>query len=251
MNIAAANWKMNLDGGQARAYLDACLEEDAQWRRVRDAGVKPMLFVPATHLAVCADHLPEGFVLGAQNIHHEVSGAYTGEVSLDMVASVGATAVLVGHSERRQHNGETDEDCAGKVRRVLEKGLFAMLCVGETLPEREAGGAEKVVAGQIRGALSGLDPKLVSPETFAVAYEPVWAIGTGKEAGAADAEAMSALILSELSALGLATVPVLYGGSVKPENAKRFAEQPHVSGALVGGAALDPAKFLAIAQAFG
>lgn len=250
MKIVAANWKMNLDVPGVKAYLKACHGAAKDWEAVRQAGVTPMIFAPAPFLGLCLKDLPEGFEVGAQNVHHVASGAYTGEVSAAMVRSIGAGATLVGHSERRQYQRETGEELQQKIARALENNLRVMLCVGETLPQREAGQAAAVVAQQLREALAGFTASELGPENFAVAYEPVWAIGTGKEASAADAEDMSVVVLDELKALGLGAAAVLYGGSVKPANAGGFGAQPHVGGALVGGAALDPAGFLAIAQGF-
>ncbi len=250
MSIVAANWKMNLDTAAVAAYLAHNHEHAEQWRVVREKGVRPVLFVPFPFLAQCAAALPDGFSLGAQNVHAQASGAYTGEVSAAMLKSVGVAVALVGHSERRLYQHETGAELNQKILRTREQGLEVMLCVGETLHERETGQAEAVVRQQLREALADLGEKELPPSVFSMAYEPVWAIGTGKEASKEDAEAMSVCVLDELKALGFAPAPVLYGGSVKPASAAGFAAMPHVGGALVGGAALDPAGFLAIAQGF-
>ena len=180
--------------------------------------------------------------LGAQNMHHKPSGAFTGEVSPEMAAEL-CHYVILGHSERREHFGETDEGVRLKVAAALGAGLKAVVCVGERLEERETGEAEAVVERQLTRALEGL----TSSEGLLVAYEPVWAIGTGKAATASDAQTMMAHIRSLLSRLlgsASAAVPLLYGGSVTDENVAELVREPDVDGALVGGASLKPDVFV-------
>ena len=241
--IVAGNWKMNTTLDEAIALLSQlCDDLDAI------PGVEKVVCPPFISLAA-ASSLLEGtsIGLGAQNMHHEAKGAYTGEVSPDMLAGL-CQYVILGHSERRQYFGETDESVNRKVKAALEVGLRPILCVGERLEERQAGSAEEVVVRQLRGALEGVP----SADTLVVAYEPVWAIGTGVAATPDDAEAMMTTIrrcLSELYGEDAAVeVPLLYGGSVTPGNVADYASQPNVNGALVGGASLNAASFVEIAR---
>lgn len=189
--------------------------------------------------------------LGAQNMHHEEAGAYTGEVSAAMLKAVGCRYVILGHSERRQYFGETDEGINRKIKRALQHALVPIVCVGETLEERQAEQAAAVVTRQVRAALDGV--ALASAEALVIAYEPVWAIGTGHTATPEQAQEMHALIRRLLieqygEALGGA-LHILYGGSVKPSNAADLFGQPDVDGGLIGGASLKAADFAAIVRA--
>lgn len=189
--------------------------------------------------------------LGAQNMHYEEAGAYTGEVSAAMLRAVGCRYVILGHSERRQYFGETDALVNRKVKRALQYGLVPIVCVGETLEERQAGQAEAVVTCQLQGVLEGIE--LTSAEALVIAYEPVWAIGTGHTATPAQAQEMHALIRQLLvsrygDAIGRA-LHILYGGSVKPDNAAALFAQPDVDGGLIGGASLKAADFIEIVRA--
>ena len=187
--------------------------------------------------------------VGAQNIHHEAAGAYTGEVSAPMLAGL-ASWVIVGHSERRRDFGETDERIGQKLGRATDAGLRAILCVGEGAEERDAGSAGSVVEMQLRGALAGHDPAVLSAAGLLVAYEPVWAIGTGRTALGSDASAMADTIRQTLVDLGWGsaaeTVPVLYGGSVTAASIADFLAEPTIDGALVGGASLKPDEMAGI-----
>ncbi|MBF8294193.1 MAG: tpiA, partial [Bacteroidetes bacterium] len=188
--------------------------------------------------------------LGAQNMHYEEKGAYTGEVSPGMLAEL-CRYVILGHSERRQHFGETDDLVNRKVKAALKVGLRPILCVGERLEQRQAGNAEDVVVRQLRGALEGVS----SIDTLAVAYEPVWAIGTGVAATGDAAEEIMATIRHTLAAVygeaAAREVPLLYGGSVTPDNIAEYASRPDVNGALVGGASLNATAFVEIARRVG
>jgi len=190
------------------------------------------------------------FQLGAQNVHWEDAGAYTGEVSPPMLSALKCAYVIVGHSERRELFGETDEVVAKKVRAVLAAGMRPILCVGESLDEREAGGTSTKVSGQLRAALEGVT--LEDPETLVIAYEPIWAIGTGRNAEPTDAGEVASIIrgtIGELiSAEAAAGFRVQYGGSVKPGNIRDFMAHPEIDGALVGGASLDPEDFALIVK---
>ena len=188
--------------------------------------------------------------VGAQDIYWEPKGAFTGEISTDMVCDAGATMVLVGHSERRHVLGESDEWVKRKLAAALRAGLTPILCVGELLSERDAGHAREVVERQLTSAFGGLRPELASQSI--VAYEPVWAIGTGRTASPDDAAEMHAAVRGWLTASlgsGAGAMRILYGGSVKPENAAGLIARDDVDGFLVGGASLDPAGFIAIAEA--
>ena len=246
--VLAGNWKMNKGPSAAREFFTAFLE-------ARPAGGSGtvLFFPPALSLAAAREALRgrEDVLLGVQNVYWEESGAFTGELSAPMAADAGARVVLVGHSERRHVFGETSEEAARKVRAALDAGLAAMLCVGELLEERRAGRAEAVVGEQLDAVLGGLGAEEL--ERFAVAYEPVWAIGTGETATPADASAMHAAVRARLEARfgreAAESVPVLYGGSVKPENAAELLAAPGVDGVLVGGASLDPHGFARICAA--
>jgi triosephosphate isomerase len=242
--VIAANWKMHTTPADA-AELATTLAA-----RTNVAGVQRVICPPFVCLAAVRDALaasPAGIDVGvgAQNVHHELSGAYTGEIGAGMLVGL-ASWVIVGHSERRRDAGETDELIGRKLRRTVEVGLRPILCVGEQLAEREAGRAEAVVAGQLQGSLAGFaqDPAALGAAGLVVAYEPVWAIGTGRTARGADAATMAEAIRAAVGDLGpgfeaLATeLPVLYGGSVTAASASEFLAEPAIDGALVGGASL-------------
>ena len=241
--IVAGNWKMNTTIPEAIVLA-------AQMRDALDAvsGVEKVVCPPFVSLLAVQGLLDGTSVkLGAQNMHHAEKGAFTGEVSPGMLAGL-CQYVILGHSERRQLFGETDESINMKVKAAIEARLKPILCVGERLEEREAGRAEDVVTQQLRGGLDGVD----SVSSVAVAYEPVWAIGTGVAATAEIAETMMTAIRGALAGLygeGWAReVPLLYGGSVTPDNVAEYASQPNVNGALVGGASLNAESFVAIAR---
>ena len=244
--IVAANWKMNGSSELVRELVPAIRESAV----ALDNAVEVVIMPPSLYLGGVKDELSgSGLSLGIQNVARWQEGAYTGEVSAGMAADVGCDYVLVGHSERRQLFGETDEVIAEKVARVLEGGLKVMLCVGETLEEREAGDAEAVVCRQADVALRCV--AVDDATRIVIAYEPVWAIGTGKTATADDAQAMHRALRARLSALGFAAgeMSLLYGGSVKPDNAGALFAQPDIDGGLIGGASLKADDFIAICQA--
>ncbi|HEY1954879.1 MAG TPA: triose-phosphate isomerase [Polyangiaceae bacterium] len=243
--LIAGNWKMHA-GGLDGIKLAASVGEVAPEVPHVDLLVAP----PFTALAAVSHEL-EGssvFVAG-QNVHGKPHGAFTGEISATMLREAGATWVIVGHSERRQYFRETDAEVAAKASAALDHDLSPIACVGETLAEREANKTLEVVERQVTALLDVLAGAKIA---CAIAYEPIWAIGTGKNASPADAEEVHAAIRRWLAAknAGLAErVRVLYGGSVKPENAKGLLAEPNVDGALVGGASLDAGSFGAIAKA--
>jgi triosephosphate isomerase len=244
--IFAANWKMNHGPTDGRAFIRTFL---AHFPRDTDRTVlffPPSITLPAVQAAL--EERPE-FVLGVQNVHHEAAGAFTGEISAAMARDAGARVVLVGHSERRNVFGETDEQTGLKCDLVVKAGLLPMLCVGETLEQREAGLTEQVVLRQLDAGLAKVDVAHVA--TALIAYEPVWAIGTGRTATPSDASAVHGAIrraLRERIGEKAAVVPILYGGSVNRGNAKLLLAAPEVDGLLVGGASLDPGNWAAICQ---
>ena len=240
----AANWKMHKTVAEAGEFVDALLPQIAATQS--DVVICP----PFTALtAVVERRYGTAVKVAAQNMHEEESGAFTGEVSAPLLADVGVQQVIVGHSERRQFFGETDESVRKKVGAVLAAGLRPIVCVGELLAEREANRTLEVVGRQVRGGLAGLPSEVLAAIT--VAYEPVWAIGTGKTATTAQAQEVHAAIRSILRELGGAvadSIRIQYGGSVKPENAAELMSQADVDGALVGGASLKAKDFLAIVK---
>jgi triosephosphate isomerase (TIM) len=245
--VLAANWKMHFGPQRARTFAaELAASLPAQGNRT------VLLFPPAVSLAAVSGVLFDrpDIWLGAQNCWHEDQGAFTGELSVPMAKEAGARVVLVGHSERRHVFGEGDAWQAKKVHAAFRHGLRPMLCVGETLAEREAGKADDVVLRQLLAVTEGLDDAQL--HELNIAYEPVWAIGTGKTATPQDATAMHSVIREALRRrLGDAAVqvPVLYGGSVKPDNAGELLRSPEVDGLLVGGASLDVASWVKIATA--
>ena len=244
--ILAANWKMNHGPTDAREFLRAFL---AHYPRQHDRTA--LFFPPALTLHAVAEATRErpDIVTGVQNIYWEDKGAYTGEVSASMARDAGARVVLVGHSERRHLFGETDEQSGKKCAAAVRAGLTPMLCVGETLEQRERGETEAVVLRQFKGGVAGLSAAQVSD--MLLAYEPVWAIGTGKTATPDDASAVHVVIRNALKVVvedEAGSVPILYGGSVNRGNAKLLLSAPEIDGLLVGGASLDPGGWAAIAR---
>jgi triosephosphate isomerase (TIM) len=235
--IYAANWKMHHGPAAARDFLARFLQVTSPV-----SGRRLWFFPPAVTISAASEAAAgrEDVTIGAQNVHWELKGAFTGELSIPLVAEAGARAALIGHSERRHLFGETDEQVARKLAAVLKAGMMPLVCVGETLAEREGGRTEQVVARQVNALQERIGP--ADWERVVLAYEPVWAIGTGRTATPDQAEDAHALIK------GLLDVPVLYGGSVKPENAEELLAQPNVDGALVGGASTDVDSFVAICE---
>lgn len=246
--IIAGNWKMNKDMDDSLELLQGIKSAASGF----PSGVKVIVCPPFTSLAV-AQRLLEGtqIGLGAQNMHHEDEGAFTGEVSAKMLKSVGCRYVIVGHSERRQYFAESNELINKKARKALASGLIPIICVGETLTEREKNLTEKVVSVQTKGVLKELTAADV--EKSIIAYEPVWAIGTGKTATPQQAEEVHQLIrkiIGQMHTWATAEkVVIQYGGSVKPENAQSLLTQPDIDGALVGGACLKADSFSQIIKA--
>ncbi|WP_087119080.1 triose-phosphate isomerase [Brevundimonas sp. SH203] len=244
VKMIVGNWKMHGLGGaldQARAIDEAA--------KALNGACRVALCPPSTLIDRMATVLRDGeAAVGGQDCHAKPSGAFTGSVSAEMLADAGATLVILGHSERRSAFGETDAEVAAKVEAAIAAGLEPIVCVGETLAQREAGEAIAVVSAQVEGSL----PDSLSERPFAVAYEPVWAIGTGLtptlEQIAEVHAAVRAAIVKRLGQ-GARTAPILYGGSVKPDNARDILATPEVGGALVGGASLKAADFIPIMKA--
>lgn len=240
------NWKMHGSRAMATSLVGAIVEAGM-------ADVDVALFPPFPYLReVCAECAGSRVVVGGQDLSEHVSGAYTGEVSAAMLRDVGCAAVLAGHSERRQHHHETDAQVAAKVAQALEHALLPVLCVGETLDEREAGDTSAVVSRQLGAVLAHCG--IGAFERIVVAYEPVWAIGTGRTASPAQAQQVHALLRSQLArddARIAGSTRIVYGGSVKPGNAAELFAQTDIDGGLIGGAALQATDFLAICAAAG
>jgi triosephosphate isomerase len=245
--IVAANWKMNMTQAESATFVQTLLRELAE-----KTDVEVVIVPPFTAIAKVTEALDgsESIKVGAQNMYWEKGGAFTGEISAAMLRDLFVRYVVLGHSERRQLLGETDEIVNRKVRAAHEASLRPIVCIGETLEQRERGEVEKVLGTQLRGSLAGLGAKELN-ETV-VAYEPVWAIGTGKTASAEQAQEAHAFVrqtLTEISDEATASrIRIQYGGSVKPDNARILMSQPDIDGALVGGASLDPRSFAEIVR---
>ena len=246
--LISGNWKMNhnhfeaIQAVQKLSYLLSANDYDAV-----DVSVHPPFTdMRSVQTVLQSDEIP--VALGAQDCHWEAAGAFTGEVAPAMLSKLDVSLVIVGHSERRQLFGETDEGVNKKVKAVLAAGMTPIMCCGETLEERESGSTEAKVAGQVRAGLSGVNPEQVG--SMVIAYEPIWAIGTGRVATPEDAQAVCAVIrqvVREDSGNSAAdAVRIQYGGSVKPVSAPDLMRQPDIDGALVGGASLDPEEFARI-----
>jgi triosephosphate isomerase (TIM) len=245
--LLAANWKMNKTIEETERFLARFLPA------VPDKGVEVAICPPYPSLKSAVEHCFQSPVkVTAQNMHEDDSGAYTGEVSAPMLVELGVHGVILGHSERRQHFGETDEALARKVPAALAAGLEPILCVGEREEQRDAGETEAVLRRQIDADLEELADEGIGE--VVIAYEPIWAIGTGRTATPAQAQEAIGQIRERIegrSAEAAARVRILYGGSVKPENAADLLAQDDIDGALVGGASLDPGDFAAIVAAAG
>lgn len=247
--IAAANWKMNLTISQAESLTQELLAAPLNLQSHQEV----VLAVPAPYLYRVVQMLQgkPGFHVAAQNCYTKVSGAYTGEVSVEMLKSVGVSHVVLGHSERREYFNESNEMLAQKVSIVLEHQLTPIFCCGEPLSIREANTQNEWVALQLKESLFHLNPEQISQ--VVIAYEPIWAIGTGKTASSLQAQEIHAFIRSQIAAQYgdqvAQQIPVLYGGSVKAGNAVELFQQADVDGGLVGGASLQAAEFTAIIQA--
>ncbi len=245
--ILAGNWKMNLLSGDVKPYAQRLRELAERQPRREVAVCVPDLLVPAAVRAFRGSYI----AVGAQDLSEKPSGARTGETSGAQLRDAGAKYVIVGHSERRQYQGETDAVAGRKLRAAHDQGLSPILCVGETLEQREAGIERELIRMQLKLALGDLPEELM--RRTVIAYEPIWAIGTGRTASPEQAQEMCARIRATLRELygarAARAVPVLYGGSMNPDTAPELLRQPDVDGGLVGGASLDPEKFSRIVAA--
>jgi len=248
--LLSGNWKMHHNHLEAIAVLQrlSYALRDDDYNAVDVSVHPPFPDLRSLQVVIDADRLR--IALGAQNCHWEDKGAFTGEVSCSMLAKLDVRYVIVGHSERREYFGETDADVNRKATAVLAAGMTPILCVGETLQEREAGHAEAKVQGQVPAGLAGLSADQIG--SMVIAYEPIWAIGTGRTATADDAQAMCATIRGSVAQVAgadaAARVRIQYGGSVKPANTAELMAQPDIDGALVGGASLDAEDFSRIVR---
>jgi triosephosphate isomerase (TIM) len=246
--IVAANWKMNMMQAESARFVESLLLEIGDV-----ADVEVVIVPPFTAIAKVMEALgnAQNIKVGAQNMHWERSGAFTGEISAALLRDLFVHYVVLGHSERRRLFGETDEIVNRKVRAAHEASLRPIVCIGETLKQRDRGNVDKILSIQLRGSLAGLGPKELQ-ETV-IAYEPVWAIGTGRNATPEQAQEAHAFIRRTLRDMSDDTTAqrlrIQYGGSVKPENARELISQPDIDGALVGGASLDPRSFAQIVNA--
>ena len=236
-SVIAGNWKMHMTCAEAQEFASVFLPLVASLPSDREVLLAP----PFTAIATLAQALAgSGIQIGGQNVHWDQSGAYTGMISAPMLQEHGVTHAIVGHSEPRKYYSETDEQINLRARTAQKAGLIPILCVGESDSQREGGEAERVIRRQVEQGIDGLDPA-----RLVVAYEPIWAIGTGKTCGAAEANRICGLIRSWV---GYAEVVVQYGGSVKADNIDQLMAQSDINGVLVGGASLDPVGFARIAN---
>ena len=244
--IMAGNWKMNKTTAEERDLVGKLIPLIGGIKE-RDVLLAP----PFTALQAVAEAIKgTGVALSAQNLHWEDKGAFTGEISAEMLLDLGCKYVIIGHSERRQYFGETDETVNKRLRQALNKGLLPIVCVGETLKEREAGAANGVIERQVAGALQGVTAAEMAK--VIIAYEPVWAIGTGKTATPEQADEIHSFIRSKVQvAYGkevAGSLRIQYGGSVTPDNVSALMSMPDIDGALVGGASLKPESFAALVK---
>jgi triosephosphate isomerase (TIM) len=243
--ILAANWKMNLTHTEAESYLQSFVTEIRDFSDVDVVIIPPFTAIPA---ALAASERIQTIRIGAQNMHWEKSGAFTGEISAPMLRALYVRYVILGHSERRSLFGETDEIVNRKVKAALDAGLRPIFCIGESLHERDSDQFKQVLEGQVRKGLEGVSARDLTE--VVLAYEPCWAIGTGRTATPAEAEEAHAFIRSVLAALSDGAtadrIRIQYGGSVKPDNVESLMREKNIDGLLVGGASLDPRSFAQI-----
>ncbi len=250
--LISGNWKMHHNHFEALQLVQklSYLITDEDYAAVEVSVHPPFTDLRTVQTYFISEKEPIPIALGAQDCHFEEKGAFTGEVSPAMLAKLDVRYVIAGHSERRELFGETDEQVSAKVQAIFRWGMTPILCCGETLEEREAGGTDAKVTGQVEAGLAGLSAEQVGG--LVVAYEPIWAIGTGRTASSEDAQAVCSLIRSVVArtagSAAAASVRIQYGGSVKPTNAAELMTQPDIDGALVGGASLDADDFARIVQ---
>lgn len=244
--IIAGNWKMNGTIAETETLLQGLLDGDSQNERAQ-----VLVCPPFTALYRAAEMLKGSHIaLGAQEMSAHEKGAYTGEISASMLLTVGCRYVILGHSERRQYHAETDQQVNAKAKAALAAGLTPIICIGETLEERESGDTEKVVRTQLEGTLSEFTADMLKKSV--IAYEPVWAIGTGKTASPEQAQEVHRFVrahVAQIDSEAAEMLPILYGGSMKPSNAEELIGQPDVDGGLIGGASLKAEDFIGIIRA--
>ena len=244
--IIAGNWKMNGTIAETEALVSSLLKSALKSSTATVVVCPPFTALFRAHQLLAGSHI----LLGAQEMSDQPKGAFTGDISADLLLTVGVTCVILGHSERRQYHAETDQKINAKAKVALAKGLLPIICVGETLAERESGKTEQVVGTQIDGTLNGFSSEMI--EQSVVAYEPVWAIGTGRTATPEMAQDVHRFIRKRISVQhpkAAEAVRILYGGSVKADNAEGLLSRPDIDGALVGGASLSATDFIAIINA--
>lgn len=245
--VAAGNWKMNMTASQAKTLVAELIPLVKPYVNCDIIVCPPAIDIPAVAETIKGTNIK----LGAQNVHWEQKGAYTGEISADMLREFGVEYAIIGHSERRGYFGETDEGVNKRARAALAAGITPIICVGESLAQREAGETDGFVAGQVRAALAGISGS--QARTIIIAYEPIWAIGTGKTATCEEANATIKLIRETVADLygddTAAMVRILYGGSMNDANAYDLIGMEHIDGGLIGGAALKADKFAVICKA--
>jgi triosephosphate isomerase len=244
--LIAGNWKMNLNSSEASELAESVVNQVGTQMEVAVCVCPTYTSLETVSQKVVNSNI----ALGAQNMHQENSGAYTGEISAEMLRHLFVSFVILGHSERRQYFGETDSDVNKKALVALEASLKPIVCVGESLEQRESGQLESVIESQIKGALQNVSPS--HADQLVIAYEPIWAIGTGKTATPEDAEAVHAfirkLLVEQLGAEAAGKIRILYGGSMKPENAEELLAQENIDGGLIGGASLKAHAFTSIVE---
>lgn len=241
--IIVGNWKMNKNNAETKAFFEAVDAVAASENATYGIGC------PFTDLRTAQDNA-KNLIVAAENCHWEDSGAFTGEVSVPMLEEIGIKCCIIGHSERRQMFGDTDETVNKKAKRLLKAGITPILCIGETEAQYDAGETEKVIRDQLTGSLADLCAKCVG--SMVIAYEPIWAIGTGKSATKEDAQKCCAIVRDQVKVMygeeAAENVRVQYGGSVKPENIVEYMACPDIDGALIGGASLKEASFIDIIE---
>jgi triosephosphate isomerase len=244
--LIAGNWKMNKTRAEAEMLVRGLVDELGEKYDETDIVICPPFTAISTCVEVIGDH--STILVGAQNVHQEASGAYTGEISAPMLRDMFCRYVIIGHSERRQYFHETDAIVNAKAKAAFQSKLRPIICVGEKLEEREANKTKDVIGKQIKGSFAGFSPD--EWDETVIAYEPVWAIGTGKNAAPEQAQEVHEFIRDQVTKISSEAVAqkvrILYGGSVKPENAESLLQQPDIDGALVGGASLEVRSFISI-----
>ena len=244
--VIVGNWKMNKTPAQAKQFMEEFTQIFNQEKTKISNQINFGIASPSIDLMTIKENQVQGMIIAAQDVHAKESGAFTGDLSIEMIKSVGANAVVIGHSERRAYHGEDDNDVNQKTKVALQNQIMPIVCIGETLEQRENNTWKSVIKTQVSGAMKDIDPKMASK--IIIAYEPIWAIGTGVTATADQAQEackyVRETIASELSQEASQSIIIQYGGSVKPENVSELMSKPDIDGALVGGASLEASSFI-------